>query len=36
MCWADLEESGGFCAVDLPVAKLLEDVLEKGAGQPFG
>jgi hypothetical protein len=27
---------GGFCAVDLPVIKLLENVLEKGAGQAFG
>ena len=36
MCLADLEEVGGFCAVDLPVVKLVEEVLEKGAGQPFG
>ena len=36
MCGADLEEGGGFCAVDLPVVKLLENVLEKGAGQTFG
>jgi hypothetical protein len=27
---------GGFGTVDLPVVKLLEDVLEKGAGQAFG
>jgi len=36
VCLADLEEVGGFCAVDLPVIKLLENVLEKGAGQAFG
>jgi hypothetical protein len=27
---------GGFCAVNLSVVKLLEDVLEKGAGEAFG
>jgi len=36
VCLADLEVLGGFCAVDLPVIKLLEDVLEKGAGQAVG
>lgn len=36
MCLADLQEGGGFCAVDLPAIKLLEDVLEKGPGKPFG
>ena len=36
MCLADLEEVGGFYPVDLPVVKLLEKVLEKGAGQAFG
>ena len=36
MCLADLEEVGGFGAVDLPVVKLLEEVLEKGAGQTLG
>ena len=35
-CLAELEEVGGFGAVDLPVVKLLEEVLEKGAGQTFG
>jgi len=34
--WADLEVVGGFCAVNLPVVKLLEDVLEKGAGESMG
>ena len=29
---ADLEVLGGFCGVDLPVIKLLEDMLEKGIG----
>ena len=33
---ADLEVLGGFCAVDLPFVKLLENVLEKGTGQAFG
>lgn len=33
---ADVEQAGRFCAVDLPVVKLLEDVLEKGTGQAFG
>jgi len=33
---ADLEVLGGFGAVDLPSVKLLEDVLEKGAGEPRG
>ena len=33
---ADLEVLGGFGAVDVPVVKLLENVLEKGAGQAFG
>ena len=33
---ADLEVLGGFCAVDLPVVKLLENVFEKRAGQAFG
>ena len=33
---ADLEVLGGVCTVDLPVVKLLQDVLEKGAGQAFG
>ena len=33
---ADVEQVGGFCAVDLPVVKLLEDELEKGTGQAFG
>ncbi len=32
----DLKVLGGFCAVDLLVVKLLENVLEKGAGQAFG
>ena len=36
MCRADLEKVGGFCAVDLSVVKLLEEVLEEGAGQTFG
>jgi hypothetical protein len=27
---------GGFCSVDLPVVKLLEDVLEKRVGETFG
>ena len=36
VCLTDLEVLGGFCAVDLPVVKLLEEVLEKGAGQAFG
>jgi len=36
VCLADLEVLGGFGTVDLPVVKLLEDVLEKGAGQAFG
>ena len=35
MCLADLEEVGGFGAVNLPGVKLLEEVLEKGASQPF-
>jgi len=29
---ADLEVMGGFGAVDVPVVKLLQDVLEKGIG----
>ena len=36
VCAADLEVVGGFHAVDLPVVKLLEEVLEKGVGQAFG
>ena len=36
MCLANPEEGGGFGAVDLPVVKLLEQMLEKGASQPFG
>ena len=36
MCLADLEEVRGLYAVDLPAVELLEDVLEKGAGQTFG
>ena len=36
MGWADQEEGGGFRAVDVPVVKRLEEVLEKGAGQTFG
>jgi hypothetical protein len=28
----DLEEAGGFGTVDLPVVKLQENMLEKGAG----
>lgn len=29
----DLEVLGGFCAVDLPAIKQLQDMLEKGTGQ---
>ena len=36
MCLANPEEGGGFGVVDLPVVKLLEQMLEKGASQPFG
>ena len=36
MCRADLEVLGSFGTVDLPVVKLLEDVLEKGVGEPAG
>jgi hypothetical protein len=32
----DLEMVGSFRAVDVPVVKLLEDVLEKGVGETFG
>ena len=32
----DLEMVGGFRAVDLPVVKLLEEVLKKGVGEAFG
>ena len=33
---ADLEVVGGFCGVDLPCVKLLEDVLEKKVGEACG
>ena len=33
---ADLEIVGGFRAIDLPVVKLLEDVLEERVSEPFG
>ena len=36
VCLTDPKELGGFCAVDLPVVKLLENVLEKGVGQALG
>ncbi len=32
----DLEMVGSFRTVDLPVVKLLEDVLEKGVGETVG
>ena len=31
----DLEVVGGFRAIDLPVVKLLENVLEEGVGEAF-
>jgi hypothetical protein len=36
VCLADLEASGRFCAVNVSGIKLLQDVLEKGAGEAFG
>ena len=33
---ADLEMVGSLRAIDLPVVKLLEDVLEEGGGEAFG
>jgi hypothetical protein len=36
VCPANLDEGGNFGAVDVPVVKLLEQALEKGANQPVG
>ena len=33
---ADLARVGSFRGIDLPVVKLLEEVLQKGVGEAFG